>query len=50
MESDKRSEAEKFAEILRVLTGEVDRKLGERGAMLRYLLDMAHMEACHLRE
>lgn len=41
----KRSDSERFAEILRILAGEVDRKLGRRAAMLVYLIEMARLEA-----
>ena len=45
MEDEQKSEADRIAENLRVLAGEVDLKLGGQAAMLRYLLDMAYMEA-----
>lgn len=48
MKGDARSEPERIGEILRVLAGEVERKLGKRGAMLKYLLEMAQMEAAEL--
>tara|TARA_Y100000815_G_C13338326_1_gene498795 strand:- start:489 stop:638 length:150 start_codon:yes stop_codon:yes gene_type:complete len=44
----KQSEPERIAKILRVLAGEVDRKIGQRGALLRYLIEMAEIEAAHL--
>tara|TARA_R100001129_G_scaffold186522_2_gene178634 strand:+ start:15732 stop:15902 length:171 start_codon:yes stop_codon:yes gene_type:complete len=48
MKDNTRSEPERIAKILQVLAGEVDSKLGRRGAMLKYVLELAQMEAADL--